>query len=129
VVILYRHDKDVLALLIFCILCSIVSCLLKTLFLLNLVRWRRKPVDATVFYLLGATLIAAGIIIIVVTIILASIRGAEKGAVKGAGVIMIGPVPIIFGTDKKSVKTVLMLALALTIAMIIVMVVFYWLLR
>lgn len=85
--------------------------------------------DATVFYLLGATLIAAGIIIIVVTIILASIRGAEKGAVKGAGVIMIGPVPIIFGTDKKSVKTVLMLALALTIAMIIVMVVFYWLLR
>ena len=31
---------------------------------------------------------------------------AKKGKVQGAGVIMIGPIPIIFGTDKKSVKTV-----------------------
>jgi uncharacterized protein (TIGR00304 family) len=42
---------------------------------------------------------------------------------KAAGVIMIGPIPIIFGTDKKSVKTVILLALALTIALII----FYYL--
>ena len=52
-------------------------------------------------------------------------RGAGKVKVNGAGVIMIGPVPIIFGTDKKSVKTVLVLALALTVAVIVVMVIFY----
>ena len=67
--------------------------------------------------------------IIVAAIILASIRGAGKGNVKAAGVIMIGPVPIIFGTDKKSVKTVLVLALALTIVVIIAMLVYYWFLR
>ena len=53
----------------------------------------------------------------------------KKPRVKGAGVIMIGPIPIIFGTDKKSVKMVLALALALTIALIITIIVYYWLLR
>ena len=74
-----------------------------------------KRVDLAVFYALGIALVAVGIIIIVIAIILASMRGAGKGKVKGAGVIMIGPIPIIFGTDKKSVKSVLALALALTI--------------
>jgi len=86
-------------------------------------------VEVAVFYALGVALIAVGIIIIVVAIILASMRETGKGRVKNAGIIMIGPVPIIFGTDKKSVKTVLVLALALTIAVIIAMVIFYWLLR
>ena len=85
--------------------------------------------EAAIFYALGVALIAVGIIIIVVAIILASMREAGKGRVKSAGIIMIGPVPIIFGTDKKSVKSVLVLALALTIAVIIAMVIFYWLLR
>ena len=71
----------------------------------------------------------AGIVVIVAAIIAASTRGAAKGKVKAAGVIMIGPIPIIFGTDKKSVKAVLVLALALVIAAIIAMLVFYWLLR
>ena len=88
-----------------------------------------KNVDAAILYALGLALIAVGIVIIVVAIILALRGGDGKGKVKGAGVIMIGPVPIIFGTDKKSVKTVLMLAVALTIALIIATVIFYWLLR
>ena len=82
-----------------------------------------------VFYALGIALIAAGIIIIALAIIVASVRGAEKSKVKGAGVIMVGPIPIIFGTDKKSVKTVLALALALTITLVTAMVIYYWLLR
>jgi uncharacterized protein (TIGR00304 family) len=86
-------------------------------------------VDLAVFYAVGATLIAVGIITVVLAIIIASTRGTGKGKVKAAGVIMIGPVPIIFGTDKKSVKAVLALALALTIAVIIAMVTYYWLWR
>jgi uncharacterized protein (TIGR00304 family) len=86
-------------------------------------------VDLAVFYALGVALVAVGIIIIVVSIILASMRGAGKGKVKAAGVIMIGPIPIIFGTDKKSVKSVLALALALTITVVVAMVVYYWLVR
>jgi len=86
-------------------------------------------VDPTVFYLIGLGLVAVGVIVIVVAIILASKGGAKKGKVHGAGIIMIGPIPIIFGTDKKSVKSVLALALALTIVVLIITIIYYWLLR
>ena len=82
-------------------------------------------VDIAVFYAVGMTLIAVGIIIVVMAIILSSMRSTGKGKIRAAGVIMIGPIPIIFGTDKKSVKAVLVLALALTIAVIIAMVIYY----
>jgi uncharacterized protein (TIGR00304 family) len=86
-------------------------------------------VDAAVFYGLGFFLILAGIIVIVASIILASKNGAKKGRVRGAGIIMIGPIPIIFGTDKKSVKTILTLALALIIIALIIILINYWLVR
>ena len=85
--------------------------------------------DITDFYSLGGALVVVGIIIIVAVIVLTSIGGAKKGKVQGAGVIMIGPIPIIFGTDKKSVKTVVELALAFTIVVLILTVMYYWLLR
>jgi uncharacterized protein (TIGR00304 family) len=93
-----------------------------------LLGWREK-VDITDFYTLGVALVVVGIIIVVVVIVLSSAGGSKKGKVQGAGVIMIGPIPIIFGTDKKSVKTVVALALALTIVVLIITVVYYWLLR
>jgi uncharacterized protein (TIGR00304 family) len=76
-------------------------------------------------------LVVVGVAIIVIAIILASTRGGikGKGKVRGAGVIMIGPIPIVFGTDKKSVKAVLALALGLTIVMLILMLLYYWWLR
>ena len=85
----------------------------------------------SVFYLLGFALIVVGVIVVVLALILASTRGSEKGKakVRAAGVIMIGPIPIIFGTDKKSVKEVLALALAVTIALIIAIILYYLLLR
>jgi uncharacterized protein (TIGR00304 family) len=46
-------------------------------------------------------------------------EGEGNSKMRGGGVIMIGPIPIIFGTDKKSVKSVIVLALALTILLII----------
>ena len=85
--------------------------------------------DSAVLYSLGFLLILTGIIVIVVAIILASKSSAKKGRVRGAGIIVIGPIPIIFGTDKKSVKTVLTMALALTIIALIIMILNYWLLR
>jgi uncharacterized protein (TIGR00304 family) len=91
-------------------------------------RWSKK-LDLAVFYALGITLVIVGIIVIVAAIIIASKGGATKGKVRGAGVIMIGPIPIIFGTDKNSVKAVLVLALALTIVALIVILLNYWLLR
>ena len=88
-----------------------------------------ERVDLAVFYAIGIALVVVGIIIIVAAIVLASRGGSKKSKVQGAGVIMIGTIPIIVGTDKKSVKTVLTLALALTIVALIIIIVNYWLLR
>jgi uncharacterized protein (TIGR00304 family) len=50
--------------------------------------------------------------------------GMEKpeSSVRGGGVIMIGPIPIIFGSDVGAVKVVIILAIAL---MILAFVLFY----
>jgi len=81
-------------------------------------------------YSLGIALVFVGMFVILVAVILlflASVRG--KGKVRGGGAIIIGPVPIIFGTDKESIKTILLLSLALTIVLVIAMVIFHVMLR
>jgi Predicted membrane protein len=91
--------------------------------------------DLGVFYAVGFALVVAGVALIVAALIRASTRqqsekdeGEGESHVRGAGVIMIGPIPIIFGTDKKSVKTVLALALALSIVFLIILIIYYGLL-
>ena len=86
-------------------------------------------IDSAVLYALGIALIFVGVLIIIISVVLLSVSGAKKGKVKGGGAIIIGPVPIIFGTDKKSLKTVLLLSLGLTVMLVIAMVVYYLLLR
>ena len=86
-------------------------------------------IDSAALYALGIALIFVGVIVIVVAIALFSVSGAGKGKLKGGGAIIIGPVPIIFGTDKKSLKTVLLLSLALTVTLLVAMIVYYLLLR
>ena len=83
--------------------------------------------DLEVLYALGIALIVVGVIIIAAVVIFASAKGSEKsGSVRGAAVIMVGPIPIIFGTDKKAVKRVLALAVALTIIVLIIFLLNYW---
>jgi uncharacterized protein (TIGR00304 family) len=93
--------------------------------------------DLGLFYAVGSALVIAGIALIVAAIIRASTRqhsekepekGDGESHVRGAGVIMIGPIPIIFGTDKKSVKTVLALALVLSIVFLLILIIYYGLL-
>jgi uncharacterized protein (TIGR00304 family) len=86
-------------------------------------------IDSATLYALGITLIFVGVLIIIIAVVLLSVSGAKKGKVKGGGAIIIGPIPIVFGTDKKSLKTVLLLSLALTVMLVVVMVVYYLLLR
>jgi len=88
--------------------------------------------DVEVAYLFGFVLVVVGLLVVVVSLIFMSRRRSpseRKTDVRGAGVIMIGPIPIIFGTDKQSVKEVLLLALALTVVVFIITVVYYWWLR
>ncbi len=77
-------------------------------------------------YSAGFGLIVVGIVLLVAAAILASLRGG-KTKTKAAGVIVIGPVPIIFGPDKKSTKTLLALSVTLTVCIIVAMLVYYFL--
>ena len=71
----------------------------------------------------GMILIFTGFLITLLAVVLMffmNIRG--KGKVRGGGAVIIGPFPIIFGTDKESVRTLLLLSIILTILVIFVMV-------
>jgi uncharacterized protein (TIGR00304 family) len=86
--------------------------------------------SAGTLYALGIALIFIGVLVIIVAIALMSVGGAKgEGRARGGGVIMIGPIPIIFGTDRKSLKTVVLLSLALTVLAIVAMTVYYLLFR
>ena len=89
----------------------------------------KKVIDSATLYALGIALIFVGVLIIIIAVVLLSVSGAKRGKVKGGGAIIIGPIPIIFGTDKKSLKTVLLLSLALTVMLVVTMVVYYLLFR
>ncbi len=73
----------------------------------------------------GIALIFIGMFIIALAALLASRHGVGKGNVKAGGVVIIGPVPIVFGSDKKMVKTMLILAIVLTVLVLAVTVVNY----
>jgi uncharacterized protein (TIGR00304 family) len=50
---------------------------------------------------------------------------SEDNETKTAGVIVVGPVPIIFGNDRKTIKTVITLAIILTAFAIVATIIFY----
>ncbi|MGQ9551676.1 MAG: TIGR00304 family membrane protein [Candidatus Bathycorpusculaceae bacterium] len=82
-------------------------------------------IDAETLYALGASLVFVGIAILILALLLLTISSVKEGRARGGGAIIIGPLPIIFGTDRKSLRTVLLLSLILTILLIIAMVISY----
>ena len=79
--------------------------------------------DAQTLYNLGTVLAFTGIIIVIVAAALILLSKSRKtGKTKAAGAIIIGPIPIIFGTDKESLKKVLLLSTVLTALLIILII-------
>jgi len=79
---------------------------------------------------IGMILIFAGFLmafIAVVLLFLMTLRG--NGKIRGGGAVIIGPFPIVFGTDKESVKSLLLLSIALVVLVLVVMAFYYYLLR
>ncbi len=64
---------------------------------------------------IGFILVFIGILLIIVGMLVHIGKSAksEKAEVKGGGVILIGPIPIVFGTDVESVKWVILLTIVL----------------
>ncbi|MEM1566486.1 MAG: DUF131 domain-containing protein [Candidatus Bathyarchaeia archaeon] len=71
--------------------------------------------DASPLYSLGLIMILVGIVVVIVAFALLFVSSAKNNEVKGGGALIIGPFPIVFGTDKESVKIMLWLSIALTI--------------
>lgn len=72
---------------------------------------------------LGLALILIGIVLVFLGAMREATREATTGKteVRGGGVIMIGPIPIIFGTDAETVKTLVVLVLVLMVVAILAM--------
>jgi uncharacterized protein (TIGR00304 family) len=84
--------------------------------------------DTQTLYSLGTILTSAGMLIIIFAttlILLSKSRKTEK--VKGGGAIIIEPIPIIFGTDKEPLRTVILLSTVLTALPIIVIMMLHFL--
>lgn len=63
---------------------------------------------------LGFLLVIFGFILAFVAAITLSFRGgSRRNGVRGGGAIIIGPFPIIFGSDKQSVKILFLLSIIL----------------
>jgi uncharacterized protein (TIGR00304 family) len=79
---------------------------------------------------LGVILVFAGFLIAFVAVILMFFTTASgKGKVKGGGAVVIGPFPIVFGTDRESLKILLLLSIAIIVLMLIVTVIFHFVLK
>jgi uncharacterized protein (TIGR00304 family) len=72
---------------------------------------------------IGLSLVFTGFAVAFIAVLLVFLRGigrkGKEGRVRGGGVIIIGPIPIIFGTDKKSVMVLMILSIILVVLMFI----------
>jgi len=82
---------------------------------------------------LGVILVFVGFIlsfVALVLFVLSGLRGRKvEGKVRGGGVVVIGPFPIVFGTDKESVKILLLLSIVLVALLLVFMVLSYFIPR
>lgn len=68
------------------------------------------------------TLIELGILLIFIgffIIMLAVALSVKESRVEGGGVVLIGPIPIVFGTNKDIVKIILLVLLVILLALIL----------
>jgi uncharacterized membrane protein len=81
--------------------------------------------DARLLYNLGIIIIFLGVIIILVAFVLLFLSIVKGRRMKGGGALIIGPFPIVFGSDRESVKAVLWLSITLTLLLFVIFILLY----
>jgi len=79
----------------------------------------------TTLYVSGIALVLTGIAVMAISLLILALRSKTKGKIKGSGVIMIGPFPIVLGTDIESTQKILLFSIILTILAMIAMIAIY----
>jgi len=73
---------------------------------------------------IGFILVIFGFILAFVAVVFLAARSkGNSNRTRGGGVLLIGPIPIIFGTDRESVKALVLLAIVLMIIVLAFMLV------
>jgi len=75
------------------------------------------------FVNMGYILIIAGFAVIVLAVLSAVFHAGRGGRVQGGGIILIGPIPIVFGSDAKTVKSLVYLAIVLMVIVAVLMII------
>ena len=75
--------------------------------------------DAGMLYNLGIIIIFLGIIIVLVAFVLLFLSSIKGGRLRGGGALIIGPIPIVFGSDRESTKAILWLSITLTVLLFV----------
>jgi len=70
---------------------------------------------------IGLTLVFVGFVIAFIAVVLLLFKSFKnkEGKMRGGGAIIIGFIPIVFGTDKESVKLILVLSIILVVLLLI----------
>ena len=62
----------------------------------------------------GLLLIVLGFVLALVAVLLLAVKTRGTGGqTRGGGILLIGPFPIVFGSDRESVRTLMILAIVL----------------
>ncbi len=71
---------------------------------------------------LGVAIILAGFLVVFLAMVMSgktSEGGEERTQVRGGGVIMVGPIPIVFGSDAKWASVAIVLAIVLMVIVLL----------
>jgi uncharacterized protein (TIGR00304 family) len=80
----------------------------------------------SVLFSIGLLLVILGFAVSILAILMAVFSSSKTGGrVRGGGVVMIGPIPIIFGTDKRLARVLVLLTIVL-MAIFLVFTIFLW---
>jgi len=83
--------------------------------------------DQALFNMLGLMLVFTGFVITLIAVLLWIFMTVKRGGkVRGGGAVIIGPFPIVFGTDKESVKVILLLSITLIVLLLVFMAFSYY---
>jgi len=83
--------------------------------------------DQALFNTLGLMLVFTGFVITLIAVLLWIFMTVKRGGkVRGGGAVIIGPFPIVFGTDKESVKVILLLSIILIVLLLVFMAFSYY---
>lgn len=75
-----------------------------------------------VLFNLGLLLVLVGFALTLVAVLLLFFSAWKgEGKIRGGGAVILGPIPIVFGTDKASVKILLILSIILITLLLIFM--------